>query len=135
MIWSSNEELNSTRERVRNHCESLKKELSSHDLQEVKSPDGQTPGVAEDLERHKNDQIPTDPITTVSFRSTIEQVVTDKDQPPLPSFDSSDSNVVAPATISVASDEDGLRTADTENVATTPGALKSGEESASVPTV
>jgi hypothetical protein len=127
MIWSSNEELNSTRERVRNHCESLKNGLANHDLQEeVKSVDGQTPGVAEDLERHKNDQIPTDPITPVSFRPSCEQVVTDSDQPSLPSFDSSDSNVVAPATISVAS-EDGLRTADNENVAATPGAVKSKE--------
>jgi JmjC domain, hydroxylase/C5HC2 zinc finger len=130
MIWSSNEELNSTRERVRIHCESLKKDVSNHDLQEeVKIVDGHTPGVAEDFERHKNDQIPTDPITPVSFKPTGEKVVTSSDQPSLPSFDYSDSSVVAPATISVAS-EDGLRTAD----AATSRVLKS-EEEASAPAV
>lgn len=77
MIWSSNEELKATHERVRERCESLKQREASTVGSEFPECLTQTdegavlpdvaPGVEQDLERHKNEQIFTDPITRDSF--------------------------------------------------------------------
>lgn len=82
MIWSTKEELQSTLERVRDHCESLRQNEAANTESAYTMPVGVTPangeakmphiapGVAEDLERHKNDQIRTDPITHESFMAS-----------------------------------------------------------------
>jgi hypothetical protein len=81
MIWSTNEELNATLGRVREHCEFLRQSEASMgcskfsesetkaDDEGAKLPDI-APGAELDLERHKNDQIFTDPITRESFTAS-----------------------------------------------------------------
>ncbi|CAB9516648.1 specific demethylase 5D [Seminavis robusta] len=65
MIWSDDDELKTTLQKVRDHCESLKK------LHTTPSPtklipggtsDGLAPGVTKDAEMHKKDEICLDPV-------------------------------------------------------------------------
>lgn len=69
MLWTSNEELTSTLEKVRAHCDLLKEagdvveseDESSEALPEI------APGVERDLELHRNDEIWTNPLTMKSI--------------------------------------------------------------------
>ena len=69
MIWSKDEELKSTLQRVRDHCESLKnmEDASASynkNTQRLDDSNGSlAEGVAKDLELHKDDEILTDPVT------------------------------------------------------------------------
>ena len=92
MIWSPNEELQNTLERVRKHCESLREneaESSSNTdsgdvVVEIKKDEESSagklaPGVERDLEAHKNDAIPTDPVTAESFMKVRNHLSNDTD--------------------------------------------------------
>ena len=74
MIWSQDEELRSTLERVRKHCESLK---TPQDEQERSAPTKAhedlpkvAPGVERDLAMHKNDEIWVEPVMEACFTNT-----------------------------------------------------------------
>lgn len=69
MIWSDEDELRSTLQRVRDHCESLKKMEEASALykgeekkKEDNSANGWAQGVEEDWELHKDHEITTDPV-------------------------------------------------------------------------
>ena len=73
MIWSDEDELKSTLQRVRDHCSSLKKLEAASSLYKEDSekkaaaedetpPTGLSPGVEKDLENHKDDEINLDPV-------------------------------------------------------------------------
>lgn len=81
MLWTSNEELTSTLERVRAHCDSLKntKDPSDEEGQAAESsprsnalPDI-APGVERDLELHRNQEIWTDPLTMKSIIGSLTE--------------------------------------------------------------
>jgi histone demethylase JARID1 len=68
MVWSDENELKSTLQRVRDHCESLKKMEEASDLcknENIESGTkaGVAQGAEEDLELHKDDEITTAPVT------------------------------------------------------------------------
>ena len=79
MIWSPNEDLKSTLERVRKHCESLwevgsgtasSRRNSIDDTESHGGLDGATktaPGVVEDMDTHKHDHISTEAVTAETF--------------------------------------------------------------------
>lgn len=107
LIWCSDAELNGTVERVRQHCEKLRRaEGGTKPEDNQKCPasnvcstgdsqtEGLAPGVGRDAEIHKYHQISTDPVTEESFlRDTGTQVKTSK--PPLCSRPSSSFRVVS----------------------------------------
>ena len=82
MIWSTKDELQSTLERVRARCESLRQEegTSAATYGQTRSTrfcvDGRNAedrsGVERDLELHKNDSISTEAITPESFRAKLK---------------------------------------------------------------
>ncbi len=95
MLWTSNEELKSTLEKVRAHCESLKTSA----VQDVDANEATTesaslgplpdiaPGVERDLELHRNQEIWTDPLTLSSIMGSLDIPVENRDSmhkvPPL----------------------------------------------------
>lgn len=86
MIWSHADELTSTLERVRTHCEGLKTQSDAEEEEQGKTAVGQLPavaeGVEEDLRRHKNEEISTEPVTKHSFaRGRPERTVSLKEPP------------------------------------------------------
>lgn len=79
MIWSDEGELKSTLQRVRDHCSSLQKFEAASSLDaddsgaEADEPSsGVAPGVEQDLENHKNDNIHLDPVPE-DFLHTVDQ--------------------------------------------------------------
>lgn len=94
MLWTSNQELSSTLERVRVHCNSLK---NSEDQEGEASQDAESPrpgalpdiapGVKRDLELHRNHEIWTNPLT---LKSITGSAFTDKSREPQnPTLDAS----------------------------------------------
>jgi JmjC domain, hydroxylase/C5HC2 zinc finger len=146
MIWSTNEELKATLERVREHCESLRQREASRDGSAGQSemPDvvasanegpklsDIAPGVEQDLERHKNDQIRTDPITRESFMTSVKTEPNRSEEGVTSSVavDSDDTVVVAAASaVSVGADEGSVATTRTSPTAS-PLAVAKGSASA-----
>ncbi|GAX23946.1 histone demethylase JARID1, partial [Fistulifera solaris] len=80
MLWTSNEELKSTLEKVRAHCESLKiskdQEVNAIEAATESALLGQlpdiAPGVERDLEIHRNQKIWTDPLTLSSIMGSLD---------------------------------------------------------------
>jgi len=73
MIWSPDEELRSTLERLRSHCNELRERDGENENQPTSprpvqpSPSGRAPGVDMDLAYHRNYEIPTEPVGPQSF--------------------------------------------------------------------
>jgi C5HC2 zinc finger len=88
MIWSSEEELDSTCRAVREHCEKLKpqglvEENDDKQMDKLLEPLPEVAvGVQQDLELHKNDVIPTDPYVPPAREQVFPaaEVTTDEDR-------------------------------------------------------
>jgi histone demethylase JARID1 len=93
LIWSTEEELTSTVERVRQRCA----ELKSVDLPALQSPvdeAGETPGVDLDVLIHSDCDIPTDPVNELSFLRPLPCSTGSREMP---------SEVVSSATVAATS--------------------------------
>lgn len=66
MIWSTDDELKSTLERVRRHCQKLKTN-GADSKSNASDVGGQDLGIEKDQMLHKNEEIPTEPVTIDSF--------------------------------------------------------------------
>lgn len=146
MIWSTNEELQTALERVQDHCEHLRqKEASSNGGvgeavacavsgdSDACTP-GVAPGVAEDQERRKNEQIQTKPITRESFMEASNDVDRKKEEGATRILSSKAASVVAVSVVSVTSDDCSTTTMAEPSPSASPLTVLKAADTAECPT-
>lgn len=100
MLWSSDVEMMSTLKRVRKHCNHLREQEVSGGKMSMKAMADKdvgriAVGATEDLKRHENDSIRTDPITLESFSLPVTVPKTKRVEPVYPNLTRSVNSVVS----------------------------------------